>query len=60
MKNIKKINKKAILAELREQDIKLEEIFNRRKELAELAKKYGCHNDLWEKLFSDGKSHYNF
>lgn len=60
MKDTKKIDKKAIVAELREQDAKLKEIFDRREELAKLAKDAGCHDQIWEMLFSDHEAHYSF
>ena len=54
------IDKKLIVEELRKQDAVLNEIFKRREELSELAKNEKCYDEIWEKLFSDGESHYSF
>ncbi len=48
------------LEELLEQDKELIRIYNRRKEIAEEARRNGLHNELWEMLFADGESHYSF
>ena len=47
------IDKKAIVEELRKQDEQLKAIFERREELAKIAKEAGCHDKIWEMLFSD-------
>lgn len=60
MKDIKKIDKQAIVNELREQDVKLREIFDRREELKKLIQEAGCYDEIWEMLFSDHEAHYSF
>ena len=54
------IDKKAIVEELRKQDEQLKAIFERREELAKIAKEAGCHDEIWEMLFSDHEAHYSF
>lgn len=54
------IDKKAIVEELRKQDEQLKAIFKRREELAEITKKAGCHDKIWEMLFKDHEAHYTF
>jgi hypothetical protein len=54
------INKKEIVEELRKQDEQLKAIFERREELAKIAKEAGCHDKIWEMLFSDHEAHYSF
>lgn len=49
-----------ILITLREQDRLLQEIFQARKELAEMAKQEDMYDAIWEMLYSDGQSHYEF
>lgn len=60
MKDIKKIDKQAIVNELREQDAKLREIFDRREELTKLVQEAGCYDEVWEMLFGDHEGHYPF
>ena len=60
MKDIKKIDKQAIVNELREQDVKLREILDRREELAKLVQEAGCYDEVWEMLFGDHEGHYSF
>lgn len=60
MKDAQKIDKKAIVAELREQDVKLKEIFDRRENLQKLIQEAGCYDEIWEMLFSDHEEHYSF
>lgn len=52
------MTKNEILRELHEQDKLLKKIFDRREELAELAGER--YDEIWEKLYSDGESHYDF
>lgn len=54
------MTQKAILKELKEQDKILHEIFSRREELAKIAKEQGCYNKVYDKLFADHLSHFNF
>ena len=54
------IDKKAIVEELRKQDEQLRAIFERREELAKIAKEAGCHDKIWEMLFKDHEAHYTF
>ena len=54
------INKKAIVKELRKQDEQLKAIFERREELAKIAKEARCHDQIWEMLFGDHEAHYSF
>lgn len=54
------INKKAIVEELRKQDEQLKAIFERREELAKITKEAGCHDKIFEMLFSDHEGHYDF
>ena len=54
------INEKAIVEELREQDKQLKAIFERREELAKITKEAGCYDKIWEMLFGDHESHYDF
>lgn len=51
---------KYAVKELQVQDMDLLDIFNRREEIAQEAKESGLYNELWEMLFADGKSHWNF
>ena len=54
------INKKAIVEELLKQDEQLRAIFDRREELAKIAKEAGCYDEIWEMLFADHEGHYYF
>lgn len=45
------IDKEAIIEELRKQDEQLRVIFERRKELAKIARKEGYLSEIWKKLF---------
>ena len=54
------IDKKKIVEELRKQDEQLKAIFERREELAQIAKETGCHDEIWEMLFGDSEAHYSF
>lgn len=54
------IDKKAIVEELRKQDEQLKVIFERREELAKIAKEAGCYDEIWEMLFGDGEKHHSF
>ena len=54
------INKKAIVEELLKQDEQLRAIFDRREELAKIAKEAGCYDEIWEMLFGDHEGHYSF
>lgn len=54
------IDKKVIVAELRKQDEQLRAIFDRREELAKIAKEAGCYDEIWEMLFGDHEGHYSF
>lgn len=54
------IDKKTIVAELRKQDEQLRTIFDRREELAKIAKEAGCYDEIWEMLFGDHEGHYSF
>lgn len=54
------IDKKAIVEELRKQDEQLKAIFNRREELAKIAKEAECYDEIWEMLFGDHEAHYSF
>ena len=49
-----------LLKELQEQDEILKKIFARREEIAEITKKNNTYDELWEKLYTDGESHYSF
>lgn len=51
---------KYAVKELQVQDMDLLDIFNKREEIAQEAKESGLYNELWEMLFADGKSHWNF
>lgn len=55
-----KLEMEAIVTELLLQDVELKRIYKRREEIAEKAKKAGCHDEMWEMLFADGESHANF
>ena len=54
------IDKKAIVAELRKQDEQLRAIFDRREELANIAREAECFDEIWEMLFTDHEEHYSF
>ena len=54
------MTKKEIVITLREQDRLLQEIFQTRKELAEMTKQEDMYDEIWEMLYSDGESHYEF
>ena len=54
------IDKKAIVAELRKQDEQLRAIFDRREELANIARETECFDEIWEMLFTDHETHYSF
>jgi hypothetical protein len=54
------INEKAVVEELRKQDEQLKAIFERREELAKIAKEEGCYDRIWEMLFGDHETHYSF
>lgn len=60
MNTMTTINKKAIVEELRKQDEQLRTIFDRREELAKIAKEAGCYDEIWEMLFGDHEGHYSF
>lgn len=46
--------------ELRQQDIELQKIFNRRKELFRISLEANLYDETWEALYADGESHYTF
>lgn len=50
----------AIVKELQEQDKQMDAIRKRREELARLTKKADCYDEVWEMLYSDHKSHWEF
>ena len=52
------MTKKEIVITLREQDRLLQEIFQIRKELAEMAKQEDMYDEVWDMLYSDKHSHY--
>ena len=43
---------------LKEQEKELNRIFEERKKISMQAKEMGRHDELWEMLYADGKSHY--
>ena len=49
-----------ILEELREQDKVLKEIFRRRKQIKGICVDHGDYEKIFEALFSDNKTHYDF
>ena len=57
---LKEMTKKEIVITLREQDRLLQEIFQTRKELAEMAKQEDIYDEVWDMLYSDKQSHYEF
>ena len=54
------MTKKEIVITLREQDRLLKEIFQARKELAEMTKQEDIYDEVWEMLYSDEQFHYEF
>ena len=56
----KEMTKEEIVITLREQDRLLQEIFQARKELAEMTKQKDMYDAIWEMLYSDGQPHYEF
>ena len=54
------MTKEEILITLREQDRLLQEIFQARKELAEITKQKDMYDEVWDMLYSDGQPHYEF
>lgn len=56
----KEMTKKEIVITLREQDRLLQEIFQTRKELAEMTKQENIYDEVWEMLYSDKQFHYEF
>ena len=54
------MTKEEIVITLREQDRLLQEIFQARKELAEMTKQKDMYDAIREMLYSDGQSHYEF
>ena len=54
------MTKKEIVITLREQDRLLQEIFQARKELAEMTKQKDMYDAIREMLYSDKQSHYEF
>ena len=51
---------KYAVKELQVQDKDLQDIFNRRKEIAQEAKESGLYMELYNMLFGDNKSHWSF
>lgn len=49
-----------IVKELQEQDKIMNEIRERRKELATMTKKANCYDEVWEMLYDDHKPHWEF
>ena len=54
------MTKKEMVITLREQDRLLQEIFQTRKELAEMTKQEDTYDEILKMLYSDGQSHYEF
>lgn len=50
----------AIVKELQEQDRMMDEIKERRRELAVMAKRADCYDEVWEMLYDDHKPHWEF
>lgn len=59
-REVKEMTKKEMVITLREQDRLLQEIFQARKELAEIAKREDMYDEVWDMLYSDKQSHYEF
>ena len=57
---IEQMNKRLILEELRENDKKIEILFEQRKALADICKKKGIYDEIYKRLYRDGESHYEF
>lgn len=49
-----------IVKELQEQDRLMDEIKERRRELAVMTKRADCYDEVWEMLFDDRKPHWEF
>ena len=49
-----------IVKELQEQDKIMNEIRERRKELAIMTKKANCYDEVWEMLYDDHQPHWEF
>ena len=54
------MNKRLILEELRENDEKIETLFKQRKALADMCKKEGIYDEIYNRLYRDGEPHYEF
>ena len=50
----------AIVKELQEQDRMMDEIKERRRELAVMTKRANCYDEVWEMLYNDHKPHWEF
>lgn len=57
---IEQMNKRLILEQLRENDEKIEILFEQRKSLADICKKEGIYDEIYKRLYRDGESHYEF
>lgn len=49
-----------MVEELKAQDELLRTIFKLREDIAKECHKLGIHDEVWEALYADGKSHYTF
>lgn len=54
------MNKRLILEQLRENDEKIEILFEQRKALADICKKEGIYDEIYNRLYRDGEPHYDF
>ena len=57
---VEQMNKRLIIEQLRENDEKIEILFQQRKALADVCKKAGIYDEIYKRLYRDGESHYEF
>ena len=54
------LNKQNIVEQLRRQDEQINAILARREELRKITQENGCYDEIWDMLYSDNKSHWDF
>lgn len=54
------VNIKSLCEGLRKQDEEIHRILEQREEIYRIANENKIYNELWEMLYSDGKTHWSF
>ena len=54
------LNKQNIVEQLRKQEELINAILAMREELRKITQENGCYDEIWDMLYSDNKSHWDF